>query len=70
MIKDAKPNTLILGDSIVAGLRRYPKVWNGYLAPMSVLNLGIGGDRVENVLLPLLIPGKLGPSKIDCGDNI
>ena len=27
MIKDAKPTNLLLGDSIVAGLSRYPNVW-------------------------------------------
>ena len=47
MIKDAKPNTLLLGDSIVAGLSRYPNVWNEYFAPINAMNLGIGGDRVE-----------------------
>ena len=26
MIKDAKPNTLLLGDSIIAGVSRYPNV--------------------------------------------
>ena len=46
MIKDAKPNALLLGDSIVAGLSRYPNVWNEYFAPRNPLNLGIGGDRV------------------------
>ena len=48
MIKDSKP--LLQGDSIVAGQSRYPNVWNEYLAPINALNLGIGGDFVENVL--------------------
>ena len=68
MIKDAKPNTLLLGDSIVAGLSRCPKVWNEYLN--LALNLGIVGDHVENVPLLLFICGKLGTSKIDYGDKI
>ena len=50
MIKDAKPNALLLGDSIVAGLSRYPNVWNKYFAPINMLNLSIGGDRVESAL--------------------
>ena len=29
--KDSKPNTLLLGGSIVAGLSRYPNVWNDIL---------------------------------------
>ena len=50
MIKDSKPKTLLLGDSIVAGLSRYPKVSNEYFAPIHALNLGIGGDRIKNFL--------------------
>ena len=50
MIKDSKPNTLLLGDSIVAGLSRYPKVRNECFAPINALNLSIGGDPIENVL--------------------
>ena len=49
-IKDSKSHTLLLGDSIVAGLSGYPNVWNEYLAPINALNLGIGGDRAKNVL--------------------
>ena len=36
-IKDSKPNTLLLGNSIVAGLSRYPNVWNDYFAPINAL---------------------------------
>ena len=50
MIKDPKPNILLPGDSIVAGLSRYPNVSNQYLGPVIALNLGIGGNRVENVI--------------------
>ena len=34
MIKDTKLDTLLLGDSLVAGLSRYPNVWNEYFAPI------------------------------------
>ena len=44
MIKDSKLNTLLLGDSIVVGISRYPNVWNEYFTPINMLNLGIGGD--------------------------
>ena len=50
MIKDSKPSILLFGYSIVADLSRYPNVLNEYFAPMSALNLGIGGDHVEIVL--------------------
>ena len=35
---------VVIGDSIVAGLRRYPILQD------KTVNLGIGGDRIENVL--------------------
>ena len=54
MIKDLKSNTIILEDSIVAGLSRYQNVWNEYLALLNALNLGIGGDRVKNALWPAI----------------
>ena len=50
IIKNAKPNTLLLGDSIVAGLSRYLDIWNEYFAMINLLNLGIRGDRIENFL--------------------
>ena len=72
IIKNAKPNALLLGDSIVAGLSRYPNVWNEYFTPINALNLGIGGDCVEYVLwrainLPLL--SSMKNVVILCGTN-
>ena len=72
MIKDAKPNALLLGDSIVACLSRYPNVWNEYFAPRNALNLGIGGDRVENALwraIYLPLPPSVKNVVILCGTN-
>ena len=39
---------LLLGDSIIRGLTRYEKVWENYFP--SAINLGIGGDKTQNVL--------------------
>ena len=50
MTKGSKPNTLLLGDSIAVALSRHPNKWNEYCALINALNLGIGGDRVENFL--------------------
>ena len=71
-IKDSKPNTLLLGGSIVACLCRYPNVWNEYFAQKNVLNLGIGGDLVENVLwraIDLPLPSFVKNVVILCGTN-
>ena len=42
--------TIIIGDSIAAGLNRYRSVWTKYLEPLKTLNCRIGGERVQNVL--------------------
>ena len=49
-MKVTNPNMLLLGDSIIAGLAQYQIVWKKYFISLNVMNLGTGGDRVENVL--------------------
>ena len=64
--------TLLLGDSIVAGLSRYPNIWKEYLAPINALKLGIGGDRVENFIwqaINLPLPSSVKNIVILCGTN-
>ena len=48
--KTSSAGVLLIGDSIIQGLARYPKVWNQYFAPLKSLNFGLGGDRTQNVL--------------------
>ena len=48
-VKQENINSIIIGDSIVAGLTRYTNIWNN-LFGNSFINLGISGDYVENVL--------------------
>ena len=43
-------NTIIIADSIAAGLNRYLSVCTKYLEPLKTLNFGLGRDRVQNVL--------------------
>ena len=64
--------TIIIGDSIAAGLNRYQSVWTKYIEPLKILNCGIGGDRVQNVLwraqnLPVI--SSLKNVVILCGTN-
>ena len=42
--------TIIIRDSIAAGLNRYRSVWTKYLEPLKTLNCCIGVDRFQNVL--------------------
>ena len=72
MINELKSNTLLLGESIVAGLSRYPYLWKEYFAPINALNLGIGRDRVENVLwraIDLPLPSSVKNVVILCGTS-
>ena len=48
-VKQENMNSIIIGDSILAGLTRYSNIWNN-LFGNRFINLGISGDRVENVL--------------------
>ena len=48
-VKQENINSIIIGDSIVSGLMRYTNIWNN-LFGNRFINLGISGDRVENVL--------------------
>ena len=42
--------TIIIRDSIVAKLICYQSVWAKFLQPLTALNCGIGGDKVQHVL--------------------
>ena len=41
-------DTILIGDSIAAGLSRFKDVWLQFFN--KVLNFGIGGDRTQHVL--------------------
>ena len=49
-IKVRNSNTLLLGDSIIAGLAQNQIKWKKYFVSLNKMNLGTGGGRVENVL--------------------
>ena len=46
--KNSAASIIITGDSITTGLGRYRHIWKNYFK--DTLNLGISGNRVENVL--------------------
>ena len=62
----------MIGDSIVAGLRRYPTVWRNFILQYKTVNLGIGGDRIENVLWrinDIVLPKSIRSVVIHCRTN-
>ena len=64
--------TIILGDSIVAGLSRYQNVREKFIKPLKALNCGIGGDIIKHVLwgtLNLPASQNLKNVVVLCGTN-
>ena len=64
-------NSIVIGNSIQAGLTRYSYVWKN-LFGNEFINLGIRGDRVENVLWSvryIAFPPRLKNIVILCGTN-
>uniref|UniRef100_A0AAZ1WX61 Platelet-activating factor acetylhydrolase IB subunit alpha2 n=1 Tax=Oreochromis aureus TaxID=47969 RepID=A0AAZ1WX61_OREAU len=47
--KDAEPDVLFVGDSMVQLMHQY-EVWRELFSPLHALNFGIGGDTTCNVL--------------------
>ena len=64
--------TLLIGDSMIAGLSRYSNIWNRYFKPLNAINCGIGGNRVQNILRRcqhLPSSPRLQNAVIMCGTN-
>ena len=65
-------SVVLIGDSIIIGLSKYPKVWNTYFAPFNTLCLGLGGDRTQHVLWraeKITLPRTAQFAVIHCGTN-
>ena len=41
---------MLIGDSLIVGLSRYPYTWKRYFKPLNAINCGIDGDKIQNVL--------------------
>jgi beta-glucosidase len=51
LVKETRPRILFIGDSLTERWRfEGEDIWNRHYAPRDAMNLGIGGDRTENVL--------------------
>ena len=38
--------SILIGDSLMAGLHRYYKIWKNFYKPIDAVNFGIGVDKV------------------------
>ena len=64
--------TILIGDSIVAGLGRNKNIWDKFLKPLKALSFGVGGDKIQYVLwhaLNLPIFSNLKNVVVSCGTN-
>ena len=62
---------MVIGESVWAGLRRYPTLWRTFFSVKSI-NLGIGGDRAKNVLQrvdDIVLPKSARSVVKHCGTN-
>ena len=65
------PSTIVIGDSIAAGLACFSDVWHNFFRN-ALLNLDIGGDRTERVIwrvYNLSFPTSIKYVIIQCGTN-
>ena len=72
LLRKSYASVVVIGDSIVAGLRRYPTVWRNFILRYKTINLGIGEDRIENVLWcinDIVLPNSIRSVVIHCGTN-
>ena len=63
---------MVIGDSIVAGLRCYQTVWRNLILQYKTVNLGTGGDQIENVLWridDIVLPKSIRSVVIHWGTN-
>lgn len=52
-IKEKEPEVVLIGDSLIRNMTWSP-LWKLMFEPLHCLNLGVGGDRTENVLWRVL----------------
>ena len=72
LLRKSYASVVVIGDSIVAGLRRYPTVWRNFILQYRTVNLEIGGDRIENVfwrINDIVLPKSIRSVTIHCGTN-
>ena len=72
LLKKLDASVVVIGNSIIAGLRHYPTVWRNFILQYKTVNLGIGGDQIENVLWrinDIVLPKSIRSVVIHCGTN-
>ena len=50
LLNQSSSKILLIGDSLISNLRRYPEIWKKYFSSNNTLNFGIPGDKIQHVL--------------------
>ena len=50
LLQQSPAKILLIGDSLISNLTRYPDIWKSYFSRHNALNFGIPGDKVQNIL--------------------
>ena len=64
ILKSNSFKSILIEDSLIAGLNRYCKIWNNFFKPIVALNCDIGGDKVQmfygtHRIYPFFLPWKM-----------
>ena len=64
ILKSNSFKSILIGDSLIAGLNRYCKIWNNFFKPIEAFNCDIGGDKVQmfygtHRIYPVFLPWKM-----------
>ena len=50
LLQESPAKVILIGDSLISNLSRYPDVWKNYFSIHNTLNFGIQGDKIQNIL--------------------
>ena len=50
LFEESEAKVILIGDSLISNLSRYPDVWKNYFSIHNTLNFGIQGDKIQNIL--------------------
>ena len=50
LLQESPAKVILIGDSLISNLNRYPDVWKNYFSIHNTLNFGIQGVKIQNIL--------------------
>ena len=72
LLRKSRASVVVIGDSVLAGLRVYLTVWRNFILWYKTIKLGIGGDQIKNILWHInniVLLKSIRSIVIHCGTN-